>query len=287
MVTKKSSSKSVQPSGRKSLASHFDDADASQATNNLPEGEHVVRINSFSLVEKAGVNGAQVEYECIDGDNEGKKGRGTYKLTDADGNRAPGLDFLKRDLALLGYDEIPGAKLKSTLERISEEQPMVVVRAKENGQYVNVYLQGLAEDTESEAEEEAEEEEEATDEAEVEIGTQVSFTDPDDEDETLTGEVVAIKDETATVLVGKKKYKVEGGDLTIVTDEEEAEEAEEEEAEAVEIEVGSRVQFTNDEDEIVEGKVVLIKGETATVKDDDGDKHKVELESLELVEDSD
>jgi len=54
-----------------------------------------------------------------------------------------------------------------------------------------------------------------------------------------------------------------------------------------EIEVGSKVKFTNTDDEEVEGEVTRIKGDTVTIEDEDGEKHKVDMDDLELVEEDD
>ena len=49
------------------------------------------------------------------------------------------------------------------------------------------------------------------------------------------------------------------------------------------IEVGSEVEWIDDDDDEHEGKVTKIKGETATVVDEDEDELKVDLDDLELV----
>lgn len=282
MIKKPVKSSKPVTSKSSSLADLYDAADASETSNFLSEGQHEVRLNSFTLEEKPTGAIATMTVEAIDGDEEGKKANSRYKLTDADGNVALGMNYFKRDLALLGYENVPGKKIKKTLEEITEAQPMVIVNVKVKDGYTNVFLQGVAEDAEPEDLDTEEEAEEETEEEDVEVGSQVEFTDPDDEDEKLQGEVVSIKGETATVLVGKKKYKVEGGDLTIVVPEDDEAVSEEEEATA-EIEVGSRVKWTNKEDDEVEGKVIKIVDDVATIKDDDGDKHKVDVDALELV----
>ena len=49
------------------------------------------------------------------------------------------------------------------------------------------------------------------------------------------------------------------------------------------IEVGSEVEWKDDDGDDHEGKVIKIKGETATVVDEDDDEFKVDLDDLELV----
>lgn len=284
-------------SERSSLADLFDAADINDASNKLSEGEHEVRLNEIKIIEDEKKGSIAISsFEAIDGDEEGKKAGARYKLTDADGHSAPGMAILKRDLALLGFENVKGKKLIKACEELTEAQPMCIVRVKQNGQYTNVYLQGLAEEAAADTDDDEDGNEETTDEQEVEIGTKVSFTDPDDDEETLEGEVIKFKDEeTAIVLVGKKKYTVAGEDLTIiVADEEEADEsdvdndgADDEEGEEKTIEVGSTVKWTNAEDDEVTGEVVKIKGDQATVQDVDGDKTKVDLSELTLVDEDD
>lgn len=76
--------------------------------------------------------------------------------------------------------------------------------------------------------------------------------------------------------------------LSRVKDAEEAEETEEteeaEETEEVEIEVGSRVSFTDEDDNTIEGEVKSIEDGTASVEDDEGGEWDVEVDSLTLVE---
>lgn len=73
------------------------------------------------------------------------------------------------------------------------------------------------------------------------------------------------------------------------TDETEVEETEEGSDDSAEIEVGSRVSFTDADENTIEGEVESIEDGTASVKDDDGGEWDVEVDSLTLIaaEDSD
>lgn len=271
---------------RSSLASLFDAADASNASNKLSEGQHEVRLNEIKLVEdKAKGTYASATFEAIDGDEEGKKASSRYTLIDAQGEPSAGLDILKRDLALLGYEDVKGSKLKKVLEEITEEQPMCIVNVKLNGQYANVYLQGVSEGGVPNTEDDGDKEDGKEAEAEVVLGSKVSFTHAKEGE--LEGEVIKITDDTAIVLVDKKKYKVAGEDLTLVADEAEEEPAEEEEEPEKEsfdeIEVGSRVEWDDDDMGHVEGEVKKIKKGIATVEDDDGDNHQVSVDDLTIA----
>lgn len=237
-MIKKTSKATTAPkkSAPQSLADLWDSTDASEASNNLPTGTHTVRLNEITMkVDPKKGEAAIVVFEAIDGDYEGKTARQFYKLKDIEGNKGPGIAYLQRDLALLGYENIPGAKIKKTLKEISDDQPMCVVNVKENGQYTNVYLQGLAEegivdsdDTEAEEEEEETEEEESedseeeTEETEEEseeeeeeepytasVGDDVKWTDEDGDEHTGTIKKLVAK-------AGKAKIEDEDGDEMLV-----------------------------------------------------------------------
>lgn len=267
---KKASAKKAE--GKSSLAHLFDDTDMSEASNMLPEGEHEVRLNSFEIKDKPGKGtSAFVEYEAIDGDYEGKKVRQMYMLTEPNGEKKQGMAYLKRDLALLGYEDVKGKDLESSLQTLTEEQPICIINVKNNGQYVNAYLQGLAENV-------ATGDDTKTEEAapEIEIGTKVQF---DSDGDTVTGTVLRIKADSIRVKGDDGEiYNTTLDELEIFTEEDNAEEAEAE----TEIAVGSQVTFDDDGDE-KSGEVIKIKGDVATVKDEDGDKYEVDLGDLTLA----
>lgn len=288
---KKPANKTSSPAAGKrlSLADLFDNTDASEASNTIAAGQHEVRLNSIVIKEdpKKGA-GAFVEYESIDGEQEGRKVRQMYKLTDVAGNKSQGFAYLKRDLALLGYEDVIGKQLKKTLAEITEAQPMCIINVKENGQYTNAYLQGLSEGGELEEEGKPEEEEEEVEEITYEVGDEVKFTNDDGEEvegtiKKITGDTASVKTEEGIVKVDLTELSP-AGEAEEEEVEEEEEPAEEEEEEAVEIEKGSRVSFTNDDDEEIEGKVISIKGDKYIVKDDDGDKYTLEASDLTLVD---
>lgn len=287
MAIKKTVSKPTTPE-RRSLADLWDDTDASEASNLISEGEHEVRINSMELKEdKKKGEAVFVEFESLEGDDEGKTIRQMYKLRDAEGGKGPGLAYLMRDLALLGYDDVPGAKLKKTLKEITEEQPMVVINVKTNGQYTNAYLQGTLEDAGGKGSKgDADDDDADSAKAEIEVGSKVTFTDPDDDDETLTGEVTKIntKKGTATVDVDGDDKIVDLDDLTLAEEEEEKPKAKaKKKPSTYEPEVGDDVKWTDAEGDDWTGTVKKIntaKG-TAIVTDQDDDDVVVKLDELE------
>lgn len=262
----KSATKTKSPSSN-SLSKLWDqEADASKASNRLPDGEQVVRLNSIQLnVDKKKGAAVFAEFEAIDGEAEGKKGRQMYKLTDENGDKAAGMDYLARDFALLGYEKVEGDELEATLEALTEAQPMVVVRVKDGGQWVNIYIQGLAEDGAENIGNNGEE----ADEAIIEVGSEVSF---ESEGETVTGKVLKITDGVARVKTDDGNYDVDLADL--------ATGGGEEEETTPEIEVGSTASFESEGGSYT-GEVKKIKGDNAVVEVGD-DSYQVALSDLTI-----
>lgn len=266
--TKKPAPKQTAPSGPRSLADLFDEADGSGVGNMLPEGEHKVRINEMTFKEDPKKGSAVVaEYEAIDGEHEGKKIRQLYKLTDSERQVAPGMNFLKRDFGLLKYEDVTGAKMKKTLAKITEEQPLVIIQVKENGNYINARLQGLAEGEEEAPEPDA-------DAPELEVGSEVTFTDDGEDGKgTVTkikGDSIIITDEDGA------RHVVERENVKLASEEEPQDPAKEEAA----IEVGSIVQWDNGDET---GTVVKIKGTDAIVLNASNKKKEtIALDDLSL-----
>jgi hypothetical protein len=126
-----SMAKTNKPAGRPSLADLWDDTDPSEATNTLPNGTHEVRINKIELKEdKKKGEAAILEVEGLEGDIEGLKGRQLYKLRDVKGGKGPGLAYLMRDLALLGYEtststsKVWSAKSKAPMMTAKKTMPL-------------------------------------------------------------------------------------------------------------------------------------------------------------------
>lgn len=238
-----------------SLADLWDDTDANEASNKPSDGQHEVRINKFEMKDDAKKGTAAfVEFEVIDGDEEGKSVRQMYKLTDAAGGKGPGLAYLKRDLALLGHEDVPGGKLKKVLAEITEEQPMAIIQVKTNGQYCNAFLQGLAENVDAGADDKGK----TSDSDKLEVGDKVK--DADDNE----FEIVSINKKKETAVVKDSdddESTVDLEDLTKIDADADAD--------AV-IEEGDEVTFTDpaDAEETLEGEVVSVntKKDNAVVK---------------------
>jgi len=109
----------------------------------------------------------------------------------------------------------------------------------------------------------------------IEVGSEVEWIDDDDDEH--EGKVTKIKGETATVVdEDDDEFKVDLDDLELALS------GKSEKKSEPKIEVGSEVEWKDDEDEH-EGKVTKIKGDVATVVDEDDDEFKVDLDDLELV----
>lgn len=116
----------------------------------MPVGRHRAFITGFELEEPNDKgHSAKVTYTGSDqSDNEEVHDKDLaqwYKLLDKDGSPGQGLGFLKRDLEILGYAEVKFSELEDTFAAIVTERPEVIINVKQNGQWTNAYLQGLAE----------------------------------------------------------------------------------------------------------------------------------------------
>lgn len=261
MGTKKKPTKATE-NRRQTLAALWDDTDPSEASNMLPAGEHTVRLNKIELKDDPKKGTAVFcEYEAIEGENEGQTVRQMYKLTDVAGAKAQGLAFLMRDLALLGYTDVPGKKLKKTLDTITEDQPMVIITVKENGVYTNAYLSGLADDVEAKDEDEEDDDEDEDDAPapKKKAGKKKPADDEDEEDDDEEEEEEDDEDEDeeeeeeeAPKKKGKKKVVEEDDEEEEDEDEDEEEEEDdddEEESEDEDEEEDEEEDEDEDEDE--------------------------------------
>lgn len=90
----------------------------------------------------------RINYEIAsEGEFRGQKVAQFYKCFEADGSAGKGLAFLKRDMAILGYPDCKFGELKDVFEEIVEKEMGANVTVKQNGQFTNVYLDGLCEDS--------------------------------------------------------------------------------------------------------------------------------------------
>lgn len=89
----------------------------------------------------------RLKYEIASaGDFRGVEVTQWYKVFEADGETpGKGASFLKKDLAVLDYEDVKFDDLEEVFEEIVEKNIGVVIQVKNNGAFVNAYLQGLAE----------------------------------------------------------------------------------------------------------------------------------------------
>lgn len=135
-----------EESGGESKADIFDNAKAQGA---IDGGKYVALIGEMVL-QKTDEKGqsARVVYEIAsDGEFQGQKVTQFYKLFEADKSMGKGLPFLKKDLAVLGHTDVKFGDLEDVFEQIVDQNVGCNVTVKQNGQFTNVYLNSLAEDS--------------------------------------------------------------------------------------------------------------------------------------------
>lgn len=133
------------------LARFFDEADPNEIGSALPTGEHVATIVEAGIRPRE--NGSMYGFIKFEGteSNEGKTITTYYNLLTEDGSPDKGLPYLKRDLANLGFPDIAGDDLESTLEELPEEVGEVSINVVQNGKYTNCYINGLADESAQES----------------------------------------------------------------------------------------------------------------------------------------
>lgn len=127
-----------------------------KAPGQVAQGKYEGVIKTMVLQDADKEKGQSVRSEflvCSEGDEQGNVVTQWSKLfepEDDDGNTTPckGLEFLKRDLAILGYDDVEFDDLKDCFEEIVEEKIPIVFQVKHKDGFINAYLQGRCEDSE-------------------------------------------------------------------------------------------------------------------------------------------
>jgi hypothetical protein len=132
--------------GGQSRADAFD----SQKPMGAIDGGKYVALIAEAILGKEDDKGqsARFVYEiATDGDFRGQKVTQFYKLFEADGSVGKGAAFLKKDLAVLGKGDVKFGDLEAVFEEIVNDQIGCNVTVKQNGQFTNVYLNSITEDT--------------------------------------------------------------------------------------------------------------------------------------------
>jgi hypothetical protein len=130
---------------KSSFASAFDGASAGGGAVDFPIGDCEAVITEFSLdgfIADDGEEQGKLAAIATFVNDDGKTIKSRYSLCDDEGNIKGGVGFLKKDLSTLGYD-IDFSTLEATLEEIAGASIRVNIRTKQNGQYINAYLQSV------------------------------------------------------------------------------------------------------------------------------------------------
>lgn len=132
--------------GGQSKAALFDQTKAQGA---IDAGKYEAIIAELVLQEEDEKGqSVRMKYEiATDGEFRGQSLAQFYKLFEANGNVGKGAAFLKKDLAVLGYDDVAFDDLEQVFEEIVDKNIGVVITVKINGQFTNAYLGGLCEDS--------------------------------------------------------------------------------------------------------------------------------------------
>jgi hypothetical protein len=132
--------------GGQSRADAFD----SQKPMGAIDGGKYVALIGEAVLGKEDEKGqsARFVYEiATEGEFRGQKCTQFYKLFEADGSVGKGAAFLKKDLAVLGKGDVKFGDLEDAFEEIVNDQIGCNVTVKQNGQFTNVYLNSITEDT--------------------------------------------------------------------------------------------------------------------------------------------
>jgi hypothetical protein len=157
-VTKQQPKKSPSVKSERSEENAGDDSksmsesalfDATKAAGNVEPGKYEALIKELVLQPKDEKGrSVRIKYEIASpGDNQGETATQWYKIFDENGAPGKGAQFLKKDLAVLGYSDVKFADLEEAFEEIVEKELGVLIQVKLNQGFTNVYLQGLAEDS--------------------------------------------------------------------------------------------------------------------------------------------
>lgn len=148
----KASNGSAKPKSRgTSFAKLFNEAEPADVISGFPDGNWEALIIGGEVNEDE-EKGTSVYLEFVgvnDEKIEGKTQRTYYQLADAEGAGLPGLNYFKRDLTMLGYDDVEiedVADLQPILDGIAGEEYWVSIQVKSKKGYSNIYLQGLMDD---------------------------------------------------------------------------------------------------------------------------------------------
>lgn len=137
------------PRGNEDTGSKADAFDSTMPQGQVAPGKYEAVVVEMVMgnVDPEKGQSARIKVEiATEGDQQGQSATQFYKVFEADENVGKGAAFLKRDLAILGYPDVKFGDLEDVFEEITEKHPGIVVTVKQNGNFTNVYLNGLCED---------------------------------------------------------------------------------------------------------------------------------------------
>jgi hypothetical protein len=125
--------------------------DSASSSLNIPPGKYEAIIVEAKLLDMDPQKGRKVffKYEvCDEGDVKGKSATQYYSILQPDGSAAKGLPIFKKDMEVLGFPGIKFDQLEEALAALVEEKVGVSLEAKQNGQWLNVNIKGVVENSE-------------------------------------------------------------------------------------------------------------------------------------------
>lgn len=136
-----------EPDQTQGSLSEADLFDSQKAAGQVDPGKYEALITELVLQDKDEKGrSVRIKYEIAsEGEMRGEQATQWYKIFDEQGQPARGAQFLKKDLAVLGYPDVKFKELEEVFEEIVEKQLGVLIQVKLNQGYTNVYLQGLSE----------------------------------------------------------------------------------------------------------------------------------------------
>ena len=151
---------SVNPKLSKLSASWKKVAPIAAGYDNIPDGEYIGDLKEMKLGEsKKGRIQVVVEWEVADGEFAGKTQKQFYGLSDDKGaSDETGMGYFKNVCEVIGLDLPEDLNLwqESMDEFVANNLSLFDITAKANGQYVNVYVNGVSEYTKGGEEAQAE-----------------------------------------------------------------------------------------------------------------------------------
>lgn len=195
--------------GKKFEAAKKIASEGGSANPNVEDGRYIAQLLGFELQKSsAGRDQIKRSFKITEGESKGEK------LTDYQGlDTDKGISFFMRDIKRLGYEEPESLEdCGPIVKEINEEQPMIRITVKNNGDFQNVFIdKALSADEVDEGTEEGAEvagkgkDEKEEEEVEIEIGMTVVATVDGEE---VTGKITKILES-----LGKVKIEDEDGNV--------------------------------------------------------------------------